>query len=80
MTDLRRLTLENRRDAAVLRRAKLVADIAAVEAGTKRWKPIWNGESEADARENHLHVLRKVLEDEEKAIAAMNEDLARWPL
>lgn len=80
MADLRYQMLENRRDAAVLRRAKLASDIAAVEAGAKKSKSIWNGETEADARENHLRVMRHLLVSADQEIAVMNQDLARWQL
>jgi hypothetical protein len=77
MSDHKRRMLENRRDAAVARRAKLLADIAAVEDKTKLSKAVLIEESQSDARDNHLHVLRQVLRDEDLAIETMNEDLAR---
>lgn len=76
MRDYRRITLENRRDAALVRRAKLIAEIAALQADTKLSKPVWVGESAEDARENHIALLREMLRDQELAIHVINEDLA----
>jgi hypothetical protein len=69
--------LQTRRDAAVVRRTKILSDIAAVESGSTPSKPVLIGEGKSDATQNHLIVLRKMLADEDAAIFVMNEDLAR---
>lgn len=78
MQDHRRLQLENKRDAAVARRTKLLADIAAIEAGERAVSPVWSGESQKDARENLLALLQQSRRDEDDAIVRMEQDLAHY--
>jgi hypothetical protein len=77
MTNHRRLMLENRRDAAISRCAKLKADIEALTNGERSPRTLWIGETEEDARENLLGVLRQMLHDEENNVEALREDLTR---